>query len=109
MAEHTPTPWAVGTGSLGCRTHDHHGYVICPAGEERADELCVAFGIDKLDDAQFIVRAVNSHAQLLEALEEVLAWAEKFQPQRDSPIADAERRIIFDPARAAIEAAKGGD
>ena len=99
--EHTPLPWAIGTGSLGCGTHDHHGYVICPEGEAP----CVAFGIETLDDALFIVRAVNNHMELLKALEVLIIASEVVKLSRSIETMTALGDAGLE-ARTAIKAAR---
>lgn len=74
-AQHTPTPWAVYHWHPGARDIAY----IAPAGLDdsffRADEIAALYkttpgeSSDADKNAEFIVRAVNSHAALVEALE----------------------------------------
>lgn len=64
MGEHTPTPWWIGSlaaGGVGIWA-DQGPITVQPAK---------AAG---LDDAAFIVRAVNAHEALVEALDRTLNW-----------------------------------
>jgi hypothetical protein len=61
MSTHTPTPWRLLDNTGGQRSLVH---IEC---EETLAPVC-SIPKKRIADAAFIVRAVNSHAQLLEAL-----------------------------------------
>lgn len=77
--KHTPTPWSINTvddyASYGKPTHMeiiHDGkYNKC-------------FVFDK-EDAEFIVRAVNSHEELLEAAKDMMKVIEELKGQAGIP------------------------
>lgn len=84
---HTPTPWQ-DVAISGVR-HDHDGFTVWthwlpdqPSEQRRAN-------------VEFIVRAVNCHEELIEALKAVVAVADR-------------KTVEFDQARAAIAKAEGG-
>jgi hypothetical protein len=58
---HTPTPWH-SPGLLEIHDEQHRVIADCVGDEEVSPDECAA-------NADFIVRAVNSHAELLTALE----------------------------------------
>lgn len=65
MKKHTPTPWQVG-GHNKCTVYDKFGQRIANSFEgvpvvEKSDGTCAA-------NAEFIVRCVNSHEALVQAL-----------------------------------------
>lgn len=68
MTKHTPTPWEVftdnetGLFSIGRKTSDYSG----------TEYGIVAESIDLKANAEFIVRAVNNHQALVEALNELV-------------------------------------
>src|SRR3990167_9975502 len=64
---HTPTPWEL--GHAGVRGFAGEQTVINRSGG--FPRIARVFGRNITDDAAFIVRAVNSHADLLEALEDL--------------------------------------
>jgi hypothetical protein len=102
VVSHTPTPWAPGTA-----TFDEGWKLLGPEGSSESPEhpterAWVATVYDAAD-RDFIVRAVNSHEELLSALE----WAmchirepRRIKGQNDSHC-DA-----YDRARSAISKAK---
>lgn len=69
--KHTPTPWTVGMygASADFRAIDIHAAVCKPDGALLA--TCGPFDEESKADAAFIVRAVNSHEALLDALKAV--------------------------------------
>lgn len=77
MAEHTPTPWTVDKVHFSGECHLHG-----PNGEEFA-LLYVSDGADDPEpypaeaNAAFIVKAVNNHDALVEALEDLISDAER--------------------------------
>jgi hypothetical protein len=99
---HTPIPWVVdGDGAaLWVETGDHR--IIARVIEY---DLAAAGA-----NAEFIARAVNSHAQLLEALEAAVEWRDKVfaNPQGEEAweALVGEDGCLDNEARAAIEAAK---
>jgi len=98
--EHTPLPWHVVTidGSIGSveasdgsavAQAQMRGTLRCPDNDERRA------------NAEFIVRACNSHGDLLEALEMLMP----LEPSRYE--SDSYDRGMWENARAAIAKAKG--
>ena len=89
MTDHTPTPWHYWPHfDNGVITEDSMGVHIVRMT-----------GVNTLANAEFIVRAVNCHDELVKALEAVVRdW--------DSPDVSPER--IRDQAIAALAKAKGG-
>jgi len=74
--EHTPTPWAIKENNLGCKEIVH-----LRKGETEYDSFFTAIGYthglaceaqDKAN-AEFIVRACNSHETLIEACKNLTA------------------------------------
>lgn len=93
--EHTSLPWRPRDNGLEISSdHDLNGGVaVC--------HLRV--------NAAFIVRAVNNHYQLLEALEKLASWAEGIIDNLEtaSPLIGPKlRREVLLPAREAIEEAR---
>ncbi|TLN00392.1 hypothetical protein FDZ73_19610 [bacterium] len=68
MGEYTPKPWAIEKCKCGheCCTSYH---IV----DKNGHSLGVDSRFDK-EDAQFIVKAVNCHDELLEACKDALAW-----------------------------------
>lgn len=95
MAEHTPTPWRVGSlAPQGIGVWARQGPInVQPA---------IAAG---LDDAAFIVRAVNAHDALVEALADLRTRfrAALIQIGSDAEFAD----IAVEKADAALRLARG--
>jgi hypothetical protein len=89
---HTPTPWSDIHGFLGkAGGHDcDYLKIRSPWREESWDD-----DQEAADNAEFIVRAVNSHDSLVDVAEEVLASATVETPEK-----------LLAMARAALEAAK---
>lgn len=76
-AKHSPLPWHVMVGTFG-KIKDQRSATIYATGEEltyvaRCDGSQLSFTgkIDSIADAEFIVRACNSHYDLLEACREM--------------------------------------
>jgi hypothetical protein len=97
--KHTPTPWVVngfgGDFNLIARM-DGHGVAIsatAPLGEE-------------LEDARFIVLAVNSHEALVEALERLMEDYEAISGDGFGCCGDLPPAYV--KARSALSLAKGG-
>lgn len=116
--QHTPTPWHVG------RIVGHFCGVYAERGAQIAD--CTSpdfFPEDSKRNAAFIVRAVNNHAQLVAALDDIeaasvnlhcaLQSTAHMDPQ-DSRIPAITGQVVRDllaiagQARAALSAAKEG-
>lgn len=62
MSEHTPTPWRVG---------DYVLQTIFAVNGTYPNTVAVCQGRDPRADAEFIVRACNAHAGLVEALKKI--------------------------------------
>lgn len=100
MAEHTATPWTISGGMQGngarlIMAHEHSGaeYTVAtatlpPFGDR--EQL-------RENNAEFIVRAVNSHEALVSALREALDY-----------IGCNSGGAVQDQMRAALKLAKGG-
>lgn len=73
MAAHTPTPWR----AVPCTTREGFTIAQAPVNARGEQNVAIAANIAQLGnnsaDAAFIVRACNSHAQLVAALE----WTQK--------------------------------
>lgn len=82
MPEHTPTPWQVGFGPL--TSEGSYSTQIMPASG--GDQVAAAFGWGNAElstaNAEFIVRAVNSHAALVAALEAIAKEEREGWPPR---------------------------
>lgn len=64
---HTPTPWRIRKGSWECES----GYQIASKADE--DGFGNVIGYSRMEtNAAFIVRAVNSHEELIEAAQNAL-------------------------------------
>lgn len=108
---HTPTPWRIGQGANSNR---HFTDIVGPIPPQppkgvKLAEL-VASGV-KIEDAALIVRAVNSHAELVAALDKIVADS-LLMPANQSPqsIADFNASLVVTArsiARAALASAKG--
>ncbi len=97
MTEHTATPWYAQHRHI--YKHDwmpgtDHAIADADKGPTEAEALA---------NAAFIVRACNSHADLLAALEDVMEWIRNWEPDFTD---DVEWRETETKARAAIEGAK---
>lgn len=74
--KHTPTPWAYLRDDI-MPGHGEHFAIVCRSDEpySGAADIARTYNTDSRDNAEgnaaFIVRAVNSHAALVEALEKV--------------------------------------
>lgn len=82
--QHTPTPWTLDEAGIIWGPHEEL------AGKSKGYQ-CIAEEIE-LEDAAFIVRAVNCHEELLAACKEVLDWvlATEVREQLSKAIAKAE-------------------
>lgn len=99
MSGHTPLPWVSDPAGVGClgdiSTPD--GQVIAQTQQVHGDLRHVVREANK----DFILRACNSHYELLEALEEFSREYDGFQDGNGDPCPTLEK------ARAAIAKAKG--
>lgn len=97
MSAHTPTPWRQGKSFpefvIGCEEPD--GRIIADLGGHRD----VAFA-----NAEYIVRAVNNHEELLEALKWAMGTGRLTYMRRNS--ANGSYCDAVDRARAAIAKAE---
>ena len=101
-AAHTPTPWAIRHGS-------HYDYIHAPIDNGGGIGRFVAKLPDDEQgkrDAAFIVRACNSHAALVAALEAVADYAVALDFERNGHQVNAPECIQL--ARAALAQAKEG-
>ena len=105
MTDHTKTPWRIVSRTDGADivTGDY------PGGRARLIASCWSGGSDDADDAaranaEFILRAVNAHDDLLAALRGMVEMFEHRIYNRPGPIDAAQR---WDAARAAIAKAEG--
>lgn len=106
MAEHTPTPWFSDRKFVvGPRpsTDDQSDGMLCGVAD--------VYGENAKEDAEFIVRAVNSHDALVKAMTELLEHAES---QGDFKNGVSHNGVdegevfasgLFDAARAALASA----
>lgn len=102
-SEHTPTPWHTG-GNGGLIVFASDGYAVANAtvfhGKQEDGESAA--------NSRYIVRAVNSHAALVAAVEGIL---EKMNEIPDYPDGCQKDRVFaefeFDALRAALALAKG--
>lgn len=78
QARHTPTPWAIDSSGNG----KSFAIITSTHLSDMDDDVCKVYGGNNDDDdarkanAEFIVQACNSHAQLVEALKTVIAGLE---------------------------------
>lgn len=103
MTKHTPLPWKVYYAK-------NNGQIILGTGEENGCAIQNHSGAFWRDDeeakanAEFVVRACNSHYELLEALEQVIDHCVRYFNLGDVGGDEAE---ILDNAKAAIAKARG--
>ena len=95
VATHTPTPWHVGMKP--------GPFIYGPQGEQVAD-MTGACTFNGKQDAAFIVRACNSHAQLVAALSAM--YCAGFWTADELPNLPPHQRKAIEEARAALQAAK---
>lgn len=94
-AQHTPGPWECVHNSWEVSTvysHGGHGVIAeCPIDSGVCEETQYHLEAVKDANAEFIVRACNSHYELLEALKELVAsidrrWEGSTTRQRENAI-----------------------
>lgn len=98
---HSPPPWVVPVVS-------NRGHITVL--DDRGEHVVDLKGIRTEDNLPFLLRAVNSHAQLVSAIERFVAAAEDScdaSTDHDDVRAMLEYAEAFDQLRAAIAAAKG--
>lgn len=93
MSKHTPTPWGYRSGEVYANDGDVNPVIAYIERDTTSDEQADA-------DGELIVRAVNSHAALVEALELFMEWASGRDPAPHIPAATMAQ------ARAALKLAK---
>lgn len=103
---HTPTPWRIADGRE-CSTARAGEYVILPSQDRVIDWTNpIAGAIYSADNAALIVRAVNAHEKLLEALQRLLTASEDYASSEPDMPSHKGTETIFDEAlinaRAAI-------
>lgn len=85
QATHTPLPWAVERGEIECSGYGgsfnkYHTVTGPERFNDEADDTNLHLKCDKLDDAEFIVRACNGHYELCAALvallDDIADWGE---------------------------------
>jgi hypothetical protein len=84
-ATHTPTPWVseVGTGKGSGLIWYRDGNLSSLVATAHDATLCQEHGGTAIDNAAFIVRAVNAHEELLEHLREAVDSLEVLAGQYD--------------------------
>lgn len=105
--KHTPTPWSLGTGIKS--------YCVCSNLPDTSPSSIIAENIYTLDDADFIVRAVNNHEALEATNTKLLAALDKIRDIATAGLSEADKRnlmaavgslrVIQHGASAAIKAA----
>lgn len=112
--QHTPTPWDIGRTLITAQTkrwtaeavqaNDFHENRMIFADFKFSDEgrsRRLIAKCENFEDAAFIVRAVNSHEELLGELKSLVAWVEEDEARAES----LERQL--NNAKAAIAKAEG--
>lgn len=96
MSEHTPTPWQ--------RKSAQHFHIYGPDDEWCATGQSSILRLRALANAEFIVRAANSHQPLVDALTDTLAFVEGYaeSADEDDPVFEMLPRW-----QAVIKAARG--
>ena len=101
-ATHTLTPWRIAYYSPTKEMGDQSAFIIMPEFGTMNDgkAICSGHGPDYKANAAFIVRACNSHAQLVAALEYIVKFS--------GPLAGrgTEYEMALEQAVAALSAAK---
>ena len=68
---HTPTPWVAMNHHPEEKVRAQITYIRKPGDDENSSEICMFFGSTRPEQAaniEFMLKAVNSHAALIEAL-----------------------------------------
>lgn len=102
MTEHTPTPWEI-------RKDDEGAYIGAKDGDRyiRIVQICGSLLNPSIAaDAALIVRAVNSHAALVEALGHALERLEAHQESAYCQLSGYRDNEAVDKARAALKLAR---
>jgi len=102
---HTPTPWRCEANSIHRITFNILGKVI-EKGSGAKQDFCVA-KFCKVKDAAFIVRAVNAHDALVEALESLFKHCAMVHNAWGDGDNTREANDAVAKARAALKLAKG--
>ena len=99
QTKHTPTPWTL-TGikkqQIRCADKKARQSIIANMVAEWNYSSKTTYSLTDEANAQFIVKAVNSHDELIEALKEALGWFEhnklghRIQPLIKQALAKAE-------------------
>lgn len=111
-AQHTPGPW--GHYERLSASENHRGYVLtAPTHKPSSRRIAIgellpmdSDGNEGRANAEFIVRAVNSHELMVEALREAGTWISDHVPSME---AIPQWRELIGNLRAAIAAATGED
>lgn len=81
MSEHTPTPWALDIGTYFSTNDPYLRSVTGPDGETvRVKGFALSSGKGTEANTALIVRAVNAHTLLVDALTEVNDWIKNWAP-----------------------------
>lgn len=94
--KHTPTPWKLESYLVGQIVNEDESKMIARAGRVNSYESDPD-QIERKANAAFIVRAVNSHQQLVEAIKGLMEYASLIEERFDS--------VATNEARAALAAA----
>lgn len=102
-ATHTPTPWSIAYYSPTKEMCDQSAFIIMPEFGTMNDgkAICSGHGPDHKANAAFIVRACNSHAQLVAACAAAFAHLESVRGRDNNP-------EVWTILRAALSAAQKG-
>lgn len=99
---HTPTPWRILDRNIPFHAHE----IVCDVPPRVGiARLPWANEIDTAN-AELIVRAVNSHADLVEACKSAEVVLSSLECTGDKPLSTGQ---VLDQLRAALALAKGGD
>lgn len=102
-AKHTPLPWKIYPDfDLKLLTIGHHQY------HANLVETVLELPWENLSNARLIVQAVNSHHELIEALERATNWLEHFI-KYDHLSEFGPTAFAVSEARKALSKAKGGE
>lgn len=67
-AQHSPLPWRIDANRRALKTGGGFNYYL-----RSADDVYVVQKVSLIEDAEFIVRAVNAHQQLIDALKAIVS------------------------------------